>query len=152
MQIEGARDGRSARVTQNSNTSIPAEAQLRPLRDQIIVEPLNVVLSSIIIVKEEVKPLRGIVKAVGPGCYPKKYDHPDKSKRTKMWDSEVFRPTVVKVGDVIELGGYDFRGYSFPTFYWGNKLHLIIREEDVSFVCDGVNADEARAEAQRVTV
>ena len=151
MNIEDARDGRSARVTQNSSTDIAEDAVLKPLRDNIILEPVNVALSKIIIVKEETKPLRGIVKAVGPGCYPKKYDNDDKSKRTKMWDSEVFQPTVVQVGDVIELGGYDFRGYTFPSFYWGSKLHLVIREEDISGVLD-MTADEVRAEADCVTV
>ena len=104
MSILQAKDGRSAHLSQASNTDIQADAKIRPLRDQIIVEPLNVVLSQTIIVKEETKPLRGIVKAVGPGHYPKKYDHPDKHKRTRMWDSKVFQPTNVTVGDVVELG------------------------------------------------
>ena len=152
MQIESARDGRSSRVTHESNTDIKADEKILPLRDHIIVEPLNVVLSQYIIVREEVKPLRGIIKAVGPGHYPKKYDHPEKHKRTLMWDSEVFEPTTVKVGDVIELGGYDFKGYSFPTIYWGGKLHLICREADVSGVIDGLTAEQARAESEAFTV
>ena len=152
MQIESARDGRSSRVTHESNTDIKADETILPLRDHIIVEPLNVVLSQYIIVREEVKPLRGIIKAVGPGHYPKKYDHPEKHKRTLMWDSEVFEPTTVKVGDVIELGGYDFKGYSFPTIYWGGKLHLICREADVSGVRDDLTAEQARAESEAFTV
>ena len=119
---------------------------IRPLRDQIIVEPLKVVLSKTIVVVEDTLPLRGIVKAVGPGCYPKRYDHPDKHKRSRMWDSEVFEPTTVKVGDVVELGGYDHRGYSFPSVFWGGVEHLICREADVSGVIDGLTAEEARAE------
>jgi co-chaperonin GroES (HSP10) len=138
---------RSARVTHDSSTCIEADAKIRPLRDQIIVEPLPVILSRTIVVVEKTKPLRGIVKAVGPGCYPKRYDHPDKHQRTRMRDSEVFEPTTVKVGDVVELGGYEFKGYAFPTFRWGDKEHLICREADVSGVLDELSAEQARAEA-----
>ncbi len=155
MTSQRAADGRSASIGHESRTAIPADAKLRPLRDQLIIEPLHVVLSKVIVTAENAKPMRGIVKAAGPGCYPKVYDHPDKHRRTKMWDSDVFRPTQVKVGDVVELGGYDrdsgMRGYAFQTFYWGDVLHLHCREEDVSLVVDGVTADEARAEAERVT-
>lgn len=142
---------RSARITHDSSTSIPAEAKIRPLRDQIIVEPLNVVHSKVIVTREDTKPLRGIVKAVGPGHYPKVYDHPDKHQRTKMWDSEVFQPIAVKVGDVVELGGAEFRGYSFQNLYWGDVLHIICREADVSGVLDQT-ADEARQEAASATI
>lgn len=141
---------RSARIDHDSNTSIPAEAKLRPLGDQIIVEPLAVVLSSVIVTREDTKPLRGIVKAVGPGHYPKMYDN-EKGRRKKSWDSEIFQPTEVKVGDVVELGGYDLGGYLFPTIYWGGVKHIICREADVSGVVDGMTADQAREEAQRCT-
>ena len=143
--------GRSARLSRESTTKVEGGSKIRPLRDQVIVEPLNVVLSQSIITKEIVKPLRGIVKAVGPGHYPKVYDHPDKHGRTKMWDSPTFQPTTLKVGDVIELGGIEFRGYSFDTFLWGGAMHLICREADVSGVVDGMTADEARAEAEACT-
>lgn len=152
MNVDHAADGRSARITHDSRTDVPADKMIRPLRDQIIVEPLNVVLSQLIVTREDTKPVRGVVKAVGPGHYPKLYDHEDKHRRTKMWDSDVFQPTTVKVGDVVELGGIDFRGYAFPTLYWGGKLHLICREQDVSGVLDGVIAEEARAEGQALTV
>ena len=142
---------RSARISHDSATSIPATAKLRPLRDQVIVEPLNVVLSHTIITHEDTKPLRGIVKAVGPGHYPKVYDHEEKHRRTKMWDSDVFQPTTVKVGDVVELGGFGHQGYSFQTLRWGDVEHLICREADISGVVDGMTADEARAESQRYT-
>lgn len=142
---------RSARIDHDSNTSIPADAKLRPLRDQIIVEPLNRVHSHLIVTHEDMKPVRGIVKAVGPGHYPKKYDSDEKHKRTRMWDSDVFQPTTVKVGDVVELGGADLGGYSFQTMYWGDVKHIICREMDVSGVVDGMTADQAREEAARFT-
>ena len=132
MKIEHAKDGRSARMVETCSTDVPEDAQIRPLRDQIIVEPLAVELSKILIVKEDIKPLRGIVRAAGPGHYPWLYDHPEKHKRTKMWESKVFMKTSVKVGDVVELGGYERRGYAFPTIYWGDKTMLICREADVS--------------------
>lgn len=142
---------RSSRIDHDSNTSIPAEFNIRPLRDQVIVEPLNRVHSHLIVTREDTKPLRGIVKAVGPGHYPKVYDHPEKHKRTKMWDSDVFQPTNVKAGDVIELGGADLGGYSFQTMHWGGTMHLICREQDISGVIDGMTAEEAREEAARHT-
>lgn len=130
-------------------TRVPADAKLRPLRDQMIVEPLDVVHSKMLIVIDRSKPLRGIVKAIGPGHYPKKYDHRDKHKRTKMWDSKRFQPTEIKVGDVVELGGAEIGGYAFETFWWGDVVHLHCREADVAVVCE-MTADEARAEAARV--
>lgn len=122
----------SAELTFKDRTEVPVGARILPLRDHLIVEPMETVYSAIIDVIHITKPMKGIVRAVGPGCYPKRYDHNDKSKRTKMWDSKVFKPTQVKVGDVVELGGLQYGGYSFQTFYWGDKLHLICREEDVA--------------------
>lgn len=152
MNVDHASDGRSARLTHDSRTDVPADKMIRPLRDQVIIEPLNVVLSQFIVTREDTKPVRGIVKAVGPGHYPKLYDHEEKHRRTRMWDSEVFQPTTVKVGDVVELGGIDFRGYAFPTLYWGGRLHLIIREADISGVIEGLTAEQARAEGRALTV
>lgn len=126
--------GRSAALTHDSLTDVPATAQIRCLRDWMVVEPLAVEHSKVLAVIEDTKPLRGIVKAVGPGCYPKRYNHPDKHVRTKMWASKSFRPTEVKVGDIVELGGYDIGGYAFQTFRWGDVTHLLCREEDVSLV------------------
>ena len=120
---------RGAALSHVSATFVPADAKLRPLRDVLIVEPIEGTLSAIIQVINEEKPVRGIVKAAGPGCYPKRYDHPDKGKRTKMWDAKCFRPCDVKVGDTIEFGSF-----AFDAFYWGTRLHLMMREEDVSGV------------------
>jgi co-chaperonin GroES (HSP10) len=153
MQVLQDPSTRSARISHDSNaTHVPADKDIKPLRDQIIIEPLNVVLSQVIVTHEDTKPLRGIVKAVGPGHFPKVYDHPDKHRRTKMWDSDVFEPTQLKVGDVVELGGYGHQGYSFQTFLWGNKEHLLCREMDVSGVVDGMTAEQAREECERATV
>ena len=151
MQVLQDPGSRSARISHDSTTAIPASAKIRPLRDQIIVEPLNRVHSHVIVTREDMKPVRGIVKAVGPGHYPKKYDSDDKHKRTRMWDSEVFQPMQLKVGDVVELGGAEFKGYSFQTLLWGDKLHIICREADVSGIVEGLSADQARTESERHT-
>lgn len=103
----------------------------------MVVEPLPAALSPNLQIVEHTKPVRGIVKAIGPGHYPKRYNHPDKHVRNKMWDSKSFQPTECRVGDIVELGGIEFRGYSWQTFLWGSKVHLICREADVSGVCDG---------------
>jgi hypothetical protein len=128
--------GRSAELSWSSTTYVPRETTIRCRRDYLIVEPLPVDHRVSFEVIERTKPLRGIVKAVGPGCYPKRYDHPDKHRRTKTWDSKTFLPTQVKVGDVVELGGYEHGGYAFQTFLWGDVPHLICRELDVSGVID----------------
>lgn len=104
---------------------------LRPLRDHIVVKPLAWRPSAIVdIAGDTRKPLRGTVVAVGPGCYPKRYN----SNRSKCWDSAVFRPTQVRVGDVVELGGLELGGYRFPQILIGTEMHVICREEDVTGV------------------
>ncbi len=125
---------RGAALDHKSITRIEASQLLRPLRDTLILEPLDACLSAIIHVVHEIKPIRGIVRAVGPGTYPKRYDHADKHKRTRMWDSTRFQSTQVQIGDLVELGGKEIGGYSFDSFYWGTKLHLICREEDIALV------------------
>ncbi len=128
-------DNGGLRIGNETNTFIAASANVRPLRDQIVIEPLQWKPSTIIAVEWHGKPLRGVVRAVGPGCYPKKYDGP-KGKRTKSWDSKHFRPCDVKVGDVVELGGLEIRGYLFTTFMWGTTECVICREADVAIVVE----------------
>jgi len=108
------------------------ETYPRMLRDHMLVEPVDEIYSAIIYVPQGGKPMKGIVRAVGPGHYPKQYDHPDKKKRKKMWDGKTFQPTECKVGDKVELGGSQYGGYSFQTLYVAGKLHLICREADVA--------------------
>jgi hypothetical protein len=145
MQPQPSNTGRGVRFGGETLAIIPADNVLRPLRDQLIVEPLGVMHSRYILVVDSNKPVRGIVKAAGPGCYPKKYDHAEKHKRSKMWDSKRFQPTEVKVGDVVELGGAEHGGYSFESFWWGDVLHLHCREADVCGILD-ITAEQARKE------
>ena len=126
---------RTAALSWDSLTMVPAEAQIRCRHDHIIIEPLIIDYSGLLEVVEDMRPVRGIVKAVGPGHYPKRYNHPDKHRRTKMWTSPTFQPTEVKVGDVVELGAaQETRGYNFQTFLWGDKVHVICTERDVAGV------------------
>lgn len=133
-KYEQSRAGRGLNLTNDTLTIVPADVKLRCLRDQMIVQPLDLVHSRYLIVQSHGKPMRGVVKVIGPGTYPNKYDHPDKQKRTKMWSSMQYRPTEVKVGDVVHLGGLENGGYSFETFIWGDRLHLHCTEKDVCFI------------------
>lgn len=111
---------------------LPPGTRLRPLRDQIVVKPLAWEPSKTIqIAGDTRKPLRGIVVAAGPGCFPKRYNR----DRSKTWDSKAFRPTQVKVGDVVELGGLEIGGYRFQQVVMDNEMHVICREEDVTGIC-----------------
>lgn len=140
MGVNLSADGRGGELSYSSTTYIPPDQAIRCLHDFIVVEPLDVEHSKILTVIEHTKPLRGIVRAAGPGHYPLCYDHPDKQKRTKMWRSTTFQPTQVKVGDVVELGAVkvDGRviGYSFQQIMWGSKMHIMCREADVSGIVD----------------
>lgn len=123
------------RIGNETLAGIPADAKIRPLRDQIIIEPLDWEPSKIIAVAYRGKPLRGRVLAVGPGRYPLKYNGP-KGKRTKSWDSKHFQPTEVKVGDIVELGGLEIGGYLHHTFRWGERECVMVREPDVAIVVE----------------
>lgn len=129
--------GRSAELSYDSCTYIAPDEQIKPLHDYLVVEPLAVEHSQILTVIEHTKPLRGLVKAVGPGHFPLCYDN-EKGRRTRMWRSKVFQPTQIKPGDVVELGAVKIdgrmAGYSFQTILWGNKTHLLCREADISGV------------------
>jgi co-chaperonin GroES (HSP10) len=144
MGVKLNANGMGGELSYASTTYVHPDETIRPLHDFIVVEPMDVEHSLILDVIENTKPLRGLVKAVGPGHYPLCYDAIEKNKRTKMWRSDVFQPTNVKVGDVVELGAVriDGRvvGYSFQQIMWGSKMHIICREADVSGVVEEVAA------------
>lgn len=124
---------RGVRLGNESITGFSADTKFRMLRDQILLEPLDWEPSKVIAVVYRGKPLRGIVRAIGPGHYPKRYDGP-KGKRTKEWESRAFQRCDVKVGDTVELGGLELKGYLHPTIWWGGKEHVVCREADVALV------------------
>ena len=127
MRFDPSRDGRGVRLHEENLTFIPADTVLRPLRDQMIVEPLDVIQSRMLILPPTDKTLRARVLAVGPGHYPTQYDHPDKHKRTKSWAGYAFVPTQCKVGDIVRL-----EGFNTDAFFWGDKYCVHAREADVA--------------------
>lgn len=121
-----------------SGTTMQAQPEiitgkLRMVKDKLLLKPLDWDASSIIIALRSGRPVRGIVVAIGPGCYPKLYNR----DRSKCWDSKVYRPTQVGVGDIVELGGlnvFDGQGYSFQEVIYEGIKHLICSEKDVAVV------------------
>jgi hypothetical protein len=138
MGVKLKADGMGGELTYESSNRVDSAESLRMTQDHILVEPLAIEHSKILAVVEDIKPVRGVVKAVGPGIYPLCYDHPEKSKRTRMWRSSVFQPTQLRVGDIVELGCIQhegrYVGYSFQQITVGGELHIIASERDVSGV------------------
>lgn len=129
MPVESKPFSRGSALSWKVATYIPAEAVIRPTLDHILVEPVDHTFSAVLIVVNESNPIKGIVRAVGKGHHPRKYDHPEKHKRTKTWFSKQFRPCDVKVGDLVAVGDFPFQ-----TLYHGDKLHFMCREEDVCLI------------------
>ena len=90
---------------------------LRPLRDRIVVRPLERVRSDILLVMGDEVPQLGVVAAIGPG------------KRTKRG----IEPLDVQVGDVIRFGA-DY--LKFPEYREGTEKYLVLQEADVAGVVD----------------
>lgn len=128
------------RVGNELLTWIRADEQIRPLRDQIVIEPLPLSLNTSLEVIYRGKPVRGRVLAVGPGLHRRKYfdsqgQHTERRgdrKTSKL--SRHFQPTEVKVGDIVDFGGLEFDGYLFPRVRWGDIDTVICREADVCVV------------------
>lgn len=115
-------------------------SQLRMRGDRLLVRPLKWEPSKIIEVVRHGRPLRGEVIAVGPGIYPvsKRVNLSDGRRRVEF--SRHFRPTEVRVGDVVELGGlniFDGNGYQFTEVLVGAETMLICTERDVAGVIGG---------------
>lgn len=126
------------RIESKRHEVIAPTERIRPLRDHIVVRPMEWEPSRTIqIAGNTRRTLRGTVTAVGPGVYPWVYNR-DRSKR---WLSKAFRGTVVKVGDVVELGGLENDGYSFPQVIIGTEMHVLCREEDVCGIVTQGNKD-----------
>jgi co-chaperonin GroES (HSP10) len=143
VRFEPSTQGRGVSASTASLTFIPEGTVIKPLRDRIIVEPIGTVHSRYLIVRGDGSCYRGLVRAVGPGRYrlaynkPRRYDmHPDDPEkryyqRTKVWESKLYVPMSVQVGDIVEFGGYSIGGYSFEGFYWGDRYCVHAQEGDV---------------------
>lgn len=113
-------------------------SQFRPTGDRILLKPLAWEPSKIIEVVRHGRPLRGEVMAIGPGHHPAKYKH--RNGKKLMDYSRLFRPTEVKVGDIVELGGlniFDGKGYDFTEVIVGNEAMVVCTERDVAMVISG---------------
>jgi hypothetical protein len=113
--------------------------QLRMRGDRMLVRPLKWEPSKIIEVVRHGRPLRGEVLAIGPGHYPTSKRVKQADGRQRVEFSKNFRPTEVKVGDVVELGGlnvFDGKGYQFTEVLVGNETLLICSERDVAMVVE----------------
>lgn len=112
---------------------IAATESVRPLRDYLLLEPLPWKPSRTIqIAGDTRRTLTAKVIAAGPGCHPKRYSR----DRSRMWESPAFRPTHAKVGDIVELGGLQFNGYSFFRIMIGTKPFLLARDEDICAIVE----------------
>lgn len=109
---------------------------LRPLRDQLIVRPLEWDPSPTLTVIRSGKPVRGVVIAAGPGAYRRDYS----KDRKRTWLTDTFIPTTVKPGEIVELGGLEIDGYDFPTVFIEGMAHLIVTERDVCMIRDDLSA------------
>lgn len=115
---------------------LPRGITLRPLRDQIVVKPLDWTPSKTITVAgSTLKTLRGTVVAVGPGAYLRHYCHrnlPD-GRRERWAVKETNRrvPMELRIGDIVELGGLENGGYAFQEVVIGTEKHVICQQQDV---------------------
>lgn len=126
---------------------------LRMRGDRILLAPLDVEFSKIIEVIRHGRPVRGRVLAIGPGIHPvsKRIDI-EGGKRRRIEYSKHFRPTEVKVGDIVELGGlniFDGKGYAFPEVAVNGQSCIICTERDVALVREPEISDYPNA--RRVT-
>lgn len=120
-------------IDRKATDMLPEGVQIRPLRDHIVIKPLEWEPSKILqIAGNTRKPLRGVVTAVGPGAYRKRYTFNSRGERVRVQEKNGRPiPCDVKVGDTVELGGLEIDGYKFPQFLIGNELHLMCQEADV---------------------
>ena len=98
---------------------------LRPLRDQIVIKPLERNASELVQVIHHEKPNLGIVVAVGPGSRNKKGQ---------------IVPIDLKVGDTVRYGT-SAEYLSYPEYWEGRQRFLVLQEADICFVQE-VNGSE----------
>lgn len=113
----------------------PPGTVLRPLRDQIVVKPLEWEPSKLIVIAgNQRKPLRGVVVFVGPGERVKRRWRDNNGQVHKIGETGQVIPTEVRPGDVVELGGLEIDGYAFQQIMIGHEVHLVCSEKDVAAV------------------
>lgn len=112
---------------------------LRMYGDHLLVSPLEWDASKIIEAIRHGRPVRGIVRAVGPGrnqiCKRKNLGDGRRSFEYSKW----FQPTEIKVGETISWGGlniFDGKGYHFPEVIVNGERCIVCTERDVCLVED----------------
>lgn len=91
---------------------------IRPLRDYILVKPLERIKSSIIHVIMDEKPNLGKIVAVGKG----------KIVKGRL------QPLDVKVGQTIRYGDTSTQHLSFTSIEHNGETYLLMQEADVCFI------------------
>lgn len=120
-----------ARINRDPLDSLPEGTTLRPIGDKVIIAVEDPHDSALTILSSD-RPVRGTVIAVGPGQNLKKYN----TDRSYMQWSRIYRPTEVRVGDRVELGGRELGGYLFDTLRIGGREHVICTERDIAAIYD----------------
>lgn len=92
---------------------------LRPLRDYLLVEPIERAVSSALAVVHHEKPSVGRVTAVGPGLVVK----------------GKIRPLDVTVGSLVRFGT-DAGYLAYPEYLDGGRRFLVLREADICFIAE----------------
>lgn len=137
----------SVGVTLSLSQEEVVNGRMRMTGDRLLIKPLewneHGDVSKIIAVERRGNVLRGRVVSVGPGIYPtSRRVRSSDGRSTRVDYSKRFRPTEVKPGDIVELGGlnqFDGKGYNFPTVIYNGERHLIVTERDVALVRDDLS-------------
>lgn len=126
--------GAGVRLQDETLNFVAPSRRIRPLRDQIIVKPLRLALGERLQADWSGQTVVGRVVAVGPGCFPNIHRRGFKDGKPYriVHQSTHFRPTEVKVGDVVHLGGMEIGGYLFPKVWAEGAWCVICREQDVA--------------------
>lgn len=118
--------------------ALPAGQTLRPLRENIVIRVIDFDWSDILIETYRGKPVQGEVVAVGPGRYPNRHERGDRDGRAfhEIRESKHFRPTEVKVGDIVSVGCLERNGPDLQQVWMDGALHIICSEQWVAAVRD----------------
>lgn len=112
---------------------------LRMLGDRILLRPLPWKPSETIDVIRFGRPVRGTIVSIGNGENPKKYKRNREGQKVSFEYSKHFRPSELKPGDTVEIGGiniFDGDGYKFEEITVNNETLLVCSEKDVACVCE----------------
>lgn len=114
----------------------PAGTVLRPTLDRVLIRVLPWNPSRRLKIVSNMRPIRGRVMAVGPGGWQKRYYLNKKGERHKVGETGRKQHMDLKVGDVVDVGGLEIRGYSFMEIMIGFERHIMCQEADVAIVDD----------------